>query len=127
MYEITHFTLFWSKSADKILDRFLKKDFGHVQICFSLKNDESVDNPWFAIHSTGRKFKIYQLTSAEFYEKTRGLESISVSSVTPEFVKPAILPCLPTCVTLVKRLLNIKAWWVITPFQLYRYMKKHYK
>lgn len=39
--------------------------------------------------------------------------------------KWSLYPNLGTCVTLVKKLLNIHAWWVVTPHQLYKYITKN--
>ena len=31
-------------------------------------------------------------------------------------------PSLSTCVSIVKKILGIRAWWIITPYQLYKYI-----
>lgn len=36
-----------------------------------------------------------------------------------------IVPAIFTCVTIVKRVLGIKAWWVLTPYQLNKYIMKN--
>lgn len=48
--------------------------------------------------------------------------------VVPTFVRNAerrpLPPSLFTCAEAVKRILGIRAWWIVTPFQLFKYLTK---
>lgn len=48
--------------------------------------------------------------------------------VAPTFVRNAVRrplpPALFTCVEAVKRILGLRAWWIVTPFQLFKHLTK---
>ncbi|NKB59010.1 MAG: hypothetical protein GKS00_22005 [Alphaproteobacteria bacterium] len=58
---------------------------------------------------------------AAFYRKEHGFTVLRVTA-------PGLPPCSPvmlgTCVGAVKRVLGLRAPWVLTPYQLYRYLKR---
>lgn len=41
-----------------------------------------------------------------------------------EFMKPQAILGVGTCVSIVKNFLGVRAWWIITPKQLEKYLKK---
>jgi hypothetical protein len=125
MREITEFRVVWSDSKCFFLDKFLRKGFGHVQICFKVGGIDTIDE-WIAIHTSGRQLKIVQISNTELESKTAGLSAMTVSIDEFQEFKFFWGLTIPTCVTLIKRILNIRAWWIITPWQLYNYMQENY-
>jgi len=52
-----------------------------------------------------------------------GLEVVAVKNISPD---KRVSPFLPySCVECVKRILGIHAAWVLTPWQLFRYLNKN--
>jgi len=98
--------------------KYLKKDFGHCYVINKNKQGWSIWDP------TPQGFKEHVIKTDIFL---------------PKFIKNRthhiMIECTRTthksnwllsdCVGMCKYFLGIKAWWIITPWQLYKHVRKH--
>lgn len=100
--------------------RLLKPGFRH---CFVLVDKGSC---WLLQDPLAHHTDISVLAAAPeheiaaFYLKL-GYRVVPSSVRSP--IRRPLPPALFTCVEAVKRVLGLRAWWVFTPWQLYRYLK----
>lgn len=111
--------VYFSDSSHKQFS-FLKKGFRHVQV--GMDSDISkLEKIFLNLDMNG--ISSFQLKSQTVDTLTAKCVGLFVEGLPAD--KYSLFPNLGTCVTFVKKLLNIHAWWVITPWQLYNYIKKN--
>lgn len=94
--------------------RLFKKGFWHVAVTLRKQNYTLTIDPRMpyidAMKGTIGGFG---------WTTVRLTHSVPLSAPPWGFLVPA------TCVSVVKGVLGIRAWWVLTPYQLYKYLLKH--
>ncbi len=99
---------------------FTRKDFRH---CFALKNDGA---NWILIDPSSWYLDVQVLDVGAEFDIVSYLY-LSVPGLRWQRVSTKLLPVFMwwgpgTCVSAIKRLLQIREWWIITPYQLWRYL-----
>lgn len=97
---------------------FIKKDFGHCYVV------EKTRDGWFIFDPTPNGLKSHVVKTHIFlpkFIKKRTHHIMIECSKTLNKEKFLITDCVGMC----KYFLGIKAWWIITPWQLYKYVRKH--
>lgn len=102
------------------MDRWQKPGFHHV---YAARWDGA---QWIVFQPNLATFEIRAVRLLQSHHKARILKGKSVyvtaappttRNRVPWFLGPV------TCVEFVKHLLGIRAWWILTPWQLYRYLE----
>ncbi len=107
----------FSGKADVQFLKFLRPGFRH---CFALLRGPDT---WLVVDPMLHKLEVQAtLCAADFdlpaWMRARGYRVTRA----PRLPTPAraLLPAPFTCVEAMKRLIGLRAWWVLTPWQLYR-------
>ena len=61
---------------------------------------------------------------AEMYDRALYKEIIIIEYTADDIREGMHVPAVFTCVEFVKRVIGIRAWWVLTPHQLYKHIRK---
>jgi len=95
----------------------LKKEFTHVDVYIGIAGGYLLIQP----NLTGIGLYEHYCTEKEILslDKTKFQYYI----VSEDQIKPRARGLI-TCVSIVKSLLYVKKWWIITPFQLYKYIER---
>ena len=109
----------FSDDTDIPLLRLLRRGFRH---CFVVAGEGGC---WVAYDPLAHCTQLEFLDVPDGFDVPRWLEDqgMTVLKLREERGEPprSLLPPLPfTCVEAVKRLVGLRAWWVFTPWQLYR-------
>jgi len=99
--------------------RLCRRDFSH---CFIVVDDGRY---WIALDGDRGRARLKVVAGSDYdlaaFYREQGLTV--VETMVPD--GPPFWPLiLATCVGIIKRLLVIRAPWVLTPYQLYRYLNK---
>ncbi len=100
--------------------KFLRRGFRH---CFIILRFADV---WISLDPLAHKTEIMRIDLPDGFDLRRWLESqgdlvLRFSGKSPE-LKP-LWPCFFTCVEAVKRTLGVRNPFILTPWQLYRFLK----
>lgn len=102
--------------------RVLHPDFGHCGVWLS------AGEFWFEAHSLSRGLEFGLHRGIEPREVVRlHLENGATVVAECEVIgHPTALRLIApfTCVEFVKRAIGVRAWWVVTPYQLFKYLKR---
>lgn len=94
--------------------RLLKKGFWHVSVTVHTSRGTVTVDPRMSFIDVQRG------TMLGF-----GATGVRVQRDVPLGSPPWAVLAPGTCVSIVKACLGIRAWWVLTPHQLYKYLQKH--
>ena len=107
--------------------RFLKPEFRHVELARPLQYGPAVsDVLWLQVLPT------YEMLDAEICTDSRPPWVRCPGAIVQKVTAARLLDTLrswwdmgpPTCVEIVKAALGIRAFWVRTPYQLYKYINR---
>lgn len=104
--------------GDFWFSRFLQPGFRHVFICVR------DGGQWIRIDGMRGLPEVAVLTDFDIYCSEPGFEVLEVNAYRAE--RPLFLMA-GTCVGLVKAVLGVRAFNVLTPYQLYKYLKRSVK
>lgn len=103
--------------------RFLKPGFRHCYLLFTLEDQQKL----LKINPMSNQVSIQILTLDSVSEVIHNLEREPFKTICRVHIHPAPLKCAPvmpfTCVEMVKRILGIHDFKIITPHQLYKKIK----
>ncbi|HEC14313.1 MAG TPA: hypothetical protein ENI72_01015 [Rhodospirillales bacterium] len=109
----------FSGQADFKALRFLKKDFRHCFVLLPRGGGWILYNP--LSHQTD--IAVHGAVTVEALAKWYGKQGYRVVQCTEKSAPRKLAPLRPyTCVEAVKRVLGIQNGWILTPWQLYRYL-----
>ena len=101
--------------------KYLKWGFRHAFVCV-------LDQRGYWIRIDGMKgmpsFEVMAGEGADLAGYLRREHGFTVIEVEVERLPRQPFPMLGSCVGLVKAVLSIRAPWVLTPYQLYRYLRR---
>ena len=120
-YSREYYVIFKKDGYPSWFNRFLHPSFRHV--CIACKSDYG--NLWMVSDSMGGNIINSLHPMIDIRELFPDTVVMKFKSILRE--KPQILPCIPSCVTFIKTMLGIRDFKVITPYQLYRYIRKTYE
>ena len=101
--------------------KVLKQGFQHV---YAVRND--FDRVWTVIQPGHQVLRIEQELVTDYptiHDYIMEGETVVYYEPQPSGIAHGLN--IVSCVGVVKYLLGIRAWWVVTPYQLYRYLIKH--
>lgn len=96
--------------------KLLKRGFWHVAVTLHTSRGDILVDPRMSYIDVSRANKYTHACG----ENHRLHVRVPLSNPPWGVLMPA------TCVSIVKACLGIRAWWVLTPYQLYKYLKKRY-
>lgn len=114
--------VFSGESEIKWIKLLFKKGYRH---CYAVINDGS---KWVTCDPMAHKTEIsvHHQIPADFdlprWLQSRGLKVVAVPNVS--FKKKSLTPAFFTCVEAVKRLIGVRRFFVLTPYQLFRHLEK---
>lgn len=97
--------------------RLFKKGFWHVAVTLTDVNGREV--------TVDPRMTFIDVVREEIAGFRLGSTNLRIKRRIPLSDPPWAILAPGTCVTIVKACLGIRAWWVLTPYQLYKYLKKH--
>lgn len=107
--------------------RWLKKGFKHIELCRRVSiGPGPQDAVWLLLLPTSEMLQVeLWLNSDPPWKRYPGLPVQKVTTVRPYFWMRSRWEIGPfSCVEAAKSALGIRAFWVRTPYQLYRYIKQ---
>ena len=122
---VNYYIIFTESSQNHWLLKRLKREFQHV-----LAIKKSVGGHYWIVINPLFPYTLVDIIPVLDYPDIRtllnGHKYKTVMTVKAEVnIKERYTLCIINCVEIIKSLLGIRAFWVWTPYQLYKYLKKH--
>ena len=111
-----YYVIFENSSVDDWRLRWLKPNFSHVFIAKKSINGYF----WIIISPKNGNIVLEMIADCDLSDHFPKAVIIPFKSIVHD--KQQIKVCLSTCVEVAKAVLGIRKWWMITPYQLYKYI-----
>ena len=113
-----YYVIFDESTLDNLAIKLLQKEFSHVTL--AKKSDNGYF--WVIISPKSGNIIIDHLPMRDLRYYYPNAVIMPFRSVVHK--KPQLTLCLSTCVSVAKAVLGIRKWWIITPYQLYKFIAK---
>ncbi len=90
--------------------------------CFAYKGIPALPEVYLLVDPRSNGMRAGLATVAELHDGYEGVYHTAYG--VPDYPRGWRPPGLLTCVSVIKHLLGVRAWWIITPHQLYRHLAK---
>ena len=117
-YSSKYYVIFEDSSLDDWRIKYLQPNFSHVSLAKKSVNGYF----WTVISPKSGNITIDMVPDGSLREYYPEAVIIPFRSIVNK--KPQVTLCLSTCVEVAKAVLGIRKWWIITPYQLYKYIAK---
>ena len=109
------------EDSDSGFTRTLKKHWRHVSVIVPCNETQYIHiDP----RLRGINYRLIEQDEVDnMYDKVLYQDIAIVRTVVNKGINKVHMPMVITCVEVVKRVLGVHAWWILTPRQLYNYVR----
>jgi len=111
-----YYVIFEDSSLDDWRLKWLKPNFSHVLLAKKSVNGYF----WIIISPKNGNIVLEMISDCDLNDYYPKAVVVPFKSIIHD--KPQVKICLSTCVEVAKAVLGIRKWWIITPYQLYKYI-----